>query len=94
MNLSINRIVTAVLIAVLLLLQFQIWTGRGSVQEVSLMKQQLESQRNTNAQLEQQIGRIESEISDLKKGPSTVEEKARYEMGMLKPNEIFVQIAR
>ena len=94
MNLSINRIVTAVLIAVLLLLQFQIWTGRGSVQEVSLMKLQLESQRNTNAQLEQQIGRIESEISDLKKGLSTVEEKARYEMGMLKPNEIFVQIAR
>ena len=94
MNLSINRIVTAVLIAVLLLLQFQIWTGRGSVQEVSLMKQQLESQRNTNAQLEQQIGRIESEISDLKKGLSTVEEKARYEMGMLKPNEIFVQMAR
>ena len=94
MNLSINRIVTAVLIAVLLLLQFQIWTGRGSVQEVSLMKQQLESQRNTNAQLEQQIGRIESEISDLKEGLSTVEEKARYEMGMLKQNEIFVQIAR
>ena len=94
MNLSINRIVTAVLIAVLLLLQFQIWTGRGSVQEVSLMKQQLESHRDTNAQLEQQLGRIESEIADLKEGLSTVEEKARYEMGMLKPNEIFVQIAR
>ena len=66
MNLSINRIVTAVLIAVLLVLQIQIWTGRGSVQEVSLMKQQLESQRDTNAQLEQQISRIESEIADLK----------------------------
>jgi len=64
------------------------------VQEVSLKKQQLESQRDTNAQLEQQISRIESEIADLKEGLSTVEEKARYEMGMLKPNEIFVQIAR
>ena len=45
-------------------------------------------------QLEQDIARTQSEIQDLKDGLSTVEEKARYEMGMVKPNELFIQIAR
>ena len=60
---------------------------------VALMKTELERQRETNAQLEQDIARVQSEIQDLKEGVATVEEKARYEMGMVKPNEVFVQIA-
>ncbi len=91
---SLDRVVLAVLVTLLVVFQFQIWTGHGSVQSVAQMKAQLEVQRERNAVLEQDIARVQSEIQDLKEGLSTVEEKARYEMGMVKPNEVFVQIAR
>ena len=75
------------------MLQYQIWTGRGSVQQVSNMRQALEKQQASNAQLAAGVARLQSEINDLKDGFETVEEKASYELGMVKPNEIFVQIA-
>ena len=88
------RYTVPVILALLLgMLQYQIWTGRGSVQQVSNMRQALEKQQASNAQLEAEVARLQSEIHDLKDGFETVEEKARYEVGMVKPNEIFVQIA-
>ena len=90
----VNRTVIAVLLLLFVLLQYQIWNGSGNVRQVAKMKQDLARQQAANALLEQQIARSQSEIQDLKEGLSTVEEKARYEMGMVKPNEIFVQIAR
>ena len=88
------RYTVPVILALLLgMLQYQIWTGRGSVQQVSNMRQALEKQQASNAQLEAEVARLQSEINDLKDGFETVEEKARYELGMVKPNEIFVQIA-
>ena len=88
------RYTVPVILALLLgMLQYQIWTGRGSVQQVSNMRQALETQQARNAQLEAEVARLQSEIHDLKDGFETVEEKARYELGMVKPNEIFVQIA-
>lgn len=87
-----SRIVPLVLLVLLCLLQYQIWTGRGSVRQVATMKQTLAQQQEANAQLATEIGRLQSEIQDLKEGLSTVEEKARFEMGMVKPNEVFVQI--
>ena len=89
----VSRVVTVVLLLLLVMLQYLIWTGRGSVHRVAVMKTELERQREANAQLEQDIARVKSEIQDLKEGVATVEEKARYEMGMVKPNEVFVQIA-
>ena len=90
----VNRTVIAVLLLLFVLLQYQIWNGSGNVRQVAKMKQDLASQQAANALLEQQIARSQSEIQDLKEGLSTVEEKARYEMGMVKPNEGFGQIAR
>ena len=88
------RYTVPVILALLLgMLQYQIWTGRGSVQQVSNMRQALEKQQASNAQLEGEVARLHSEINDLEDGFETVEEKARYELGMVKPNEIFVQIA-
>ena len=90
----VNRTVIAVLLLLFVLLQYQIWNGSGNVRQMAKMKQDLARQQTANALLEQQIARSQSEIQDLKEGLSTVEEKARYEMGMVKPNEVFVQIAR
>ena len=71
----------------------EIWNGRGSMGQVTLMQQQLLAQRASNQRTEAEIARLQSEVKDLKEGVDTVEAKARYELGMVKANEIFVQIA-
>jgi cell division protein FtsB len=89
-----NRFVPLLLVALLLLIHAQLWFGRGSVREVSAMQQKLEAQKAANAQAQQANERLSSEVRDLKEGVEMVEERARMELGMVKPNEIFVQIAK
>ena len=89
-----KRLVPTLLIALLLILHAQLWFGRGSVRKVSELQSELETQKQKNAQAALANGRLEAEIRDLKEGLEIVEEKARSELGMVKNNEIFVQIAR
>jgi cell division protein FtsB len=74
------------------ILHAQLWFGRGSLPAVARMAQQLDAQKlgNQNARLAND--RLEAEVRDLKEGLEMVEEKARQELGMVKPNEIYVQI--
>jgi len=87
-------IVPIVLVLLLALLQFQLWTGRGSVPEVAQLQKKLNDQKDANAKAQLTNERLESEVSDLKEGNEMVEERARQELGMVKPNEILVQIAK
>jgi cell division protein FtsB len=89
-----NRLVLAALTTLLVILHAQLWFGRGSLPAVARMTQQLEVQKlgNQNARLAND--RLEAEVRDLKEGLEMVEEKARQELGMVKPNEIFVQIIK
>ena len=89
-----NRFVPALLVALLLLVHAQLWFGRGSLASVSALQQQLEAQKAANVQAQQANERLASEVRDLREGLEMVEEKARMELGMVKPNEIFVQIAK
>ncbi|RZL65531.1 MAG: cell division protein FtsB [Variovorax sp.] len=89
-----SRIVPIVLAALLLILQWQLWTGRGSVREVSKLEDQLSVQREDNARAAVANERLASEVNDLKEGLEMVEERARQELGMVKPNEVFVQTTR
>lgn len=89
-----NRIVPAALIALLVILHGQLWFGRGSVPNVSLLMRQLDEQHANNAVAARNNERLAAEISDLREGLEIVEEKARSELGMVKANEIFVQIAK
>ncbi len=89
-----KRLVPAVLVALLLILQGQLWLGRGSVPNVNQLQQKLDLQKVQNAKAKSANERLGSEVSDLKEGVSTVEEKARMELGMVKQGEIYVQIAK
>jgi cell division protein FtsB len=89
-----NRIVPAILIALLVILHGQLWFGRGSVPNVSKLQGQLDTQKRSNAQAGLANERLSAEIHDLQEGLEIVEEKARSELGMVKSNEIYVQIAR
>ncbi len=89
-----RRLVPAALLALLLTLQGQLWFGRGSVPNVARLGEELAAQQRSNAQAERTNSRMEAEIRDLREGLEMVEEKARAELGMVKPNEIFVQVAK
>ena len=87
-----TRIVPIVLVLLLAILQWQMWTGRGSVRDVAQLRDKLALQKEANARATLSNERLASEVSDLKEGLEMVEERARAELGMVKPNEVFVQI--
>lgn len=89
-----NRVVPALLIALLVIIHAQLWFGRGSVPNVALLTEQLKSQNQSNAQALLANEQLSAEVRDLKEGLEMVEEKARLELGMVRPNEIFVQFAK
>ncbi|WP_309679494.1 septum formation initiator family protein [Polaromonas sp.] len=89
-----NRIIPAILIALLVLFHAQLWIGRGSVPSVRELQQRLDGQLAKNAQAQAGNDQLSAEVRDLKEGLEMVEEKARSELGMVKPNEIFVQITK
>ena len=89
-----KRIVSLLLVALLVLLQAQLWFGRGSLPNVARMHAELDAQQAKNQQAALVNARLEAEISDLQEGLEIVEEKARAELGMVKNNEIYVQMAK
>jgi cell division protein FtsB len=88
-----KRLVTAVLLLLLLALQAQLWFGRGSLPNVRQMQDRLAEMSGQNQKAQAENDRLASEVRDLKEGLDMVEEKARSELGMVKPNEIFVQFS-
>ncbi len=89
-----NRFVPLALITLLAILHAQLWYGRGSVPNVSAMTRQLAAQKDKNERARQANERLAAEVRDLREGMEMVEEKARFELGMVRPNEILVQITR
>jgi cell division protein FtsB len=89
-----NRLLPAILITLLLVLQGQIWLGKGSVPTVIELENKIQLQNELNAKAKRINGQLSSEVNDLKEGLNTVEERARHELGMVKANEIFVQIEK
>jgi cell division protein FtsB len=79
------------LLGLLLILQAQLWFGRGSIPDVSQMRVRLDEAKARNLSAQTENDRLAAEVRDLKEGLEMVEEKARGELGMVKPNEIFVQ---
>lgn len=89
-----NRLAPAALVALLVILHSQLWLGRGSVPGVANMTDELNTKKQANLAAQLANGRLASEVRDLKEGLEMVEEKARLELGMVKANEIYVQMAK
>lgn len=86
------RLVTVVLIALLVLIQFPLWWGHGGWLRVHELQQQLAAQQQKNADLKLRNERLQGEVQDLQNGTAAIEERARYELGMVKDSELFVQL--
>lgn len=87
-----QRFVPALLIALLVILHGQLWLGRGSLSAVAGMHAKLNALKAKNELASAANGRLAAEVADLREGLEMVEEKARFELGMVKPNEVFVQV--
>jgi len=88
------RWVTIALAVLLLLVQADLWLGRGSLPQVWKLQRDLAAQQQTNERARERNARVTAEVTDLKEGLEMVEDKARSELVMLKPDEILVQVSR
>ena len=88
------RLITLALAALLLLIQYPLWIGKNGWLRVSDLESQVDASRRKVVELRARNDKLDSEVRDLKEGTGAVEERARYELGMIKQNEIFVQVLR
>lgn len=85
---------TLALIALLLFVQAQLWVGDSGKPRAIGLAMQLDRQQAANAQARLRNERLAAEVRDLREGLEMVEERARQELGMVKPDEILVQVTR
>jgi len=88
------RLVTLLLVVLLGLVHAELWFGKGSVPRVVSLAGQVAEQEAKNAAARQRNEQLAAEVDDLREGLEMVEERARAELGMVKPDEVFVQITR
>ncbi len=86
------KILVVFLIGLLLLLQFRLWVGDGSLSEVWELHQAVAVQNAENLEMLARNNALEAEVKDLKKGKAAIEERARSELGMIQEGETFYQI--
>ena len=83
---------TLILLLVIALLQYPLWFGKGGWVRVWEYERQVQAQREVNQKLEQRNAALDAEVRDLKSGYEAIEERARYELGMIKDGEVFVMV--
>ena len=86
------RWLTVGLLAVIGLLQYPLWVGKGGWLKVWEYDRQLQQQKEVTRTLEIRNAGLDAEVRDLKQGYDAVEERARFELGMIKQDESFIQI--
>ena len=86
------KFVAAGLLILLVLLQYRLWFGDGSVREVAQLQTQISSQEEQNAKLRERNRTLAAEVQDLKKGTTAIEERARTDLGMVGKSETFYQV--
>jgi len=86
------KALSVILLALIALVQYPLWLGKGSWFRVWEVDQQIKSQRDKNRSLQTRNNILDAEVRDLKQGLDAIEERARSEMGMIKQEEIFFQL--
>ena len=85
------RILGAIFVALIVLIQYPLWLGKGGWLRAWEVERQVDAQKAKNRQLEARNASLAAEVRDLKTGTEAIEERARHELGMLRPDEIFYQ---
>ena len=86
------RWISLILVAMILLLQYHLWLGKGGWLKVWDLDRQVKAQKQANQQTQARNAVLDAEVRDLKQGTEAIEERARNELGMIKRDEVFFQI--
>ena len=86
------KVLTLIFAALIALLQYPLWLGKGSWLNVWEVDQQVKVQHQTNQKLQVRNAALDAEVRDLKQGSDAIEERARSELGMVKQDEVFFQV--
>ena len=86
------RLILIILSLLLVLIQYPLWLGKGGWLRVWDLNRQLDTALDKERELKARNDKLAGEVQDLKEGTGAVEERARYELGLVKDGEIFVQI--
>ncbi len=86
------KALTLIFVALIALLQYPLWLGKGSWLRVWDLSHQLSQQQEKNNALKARNDTLDAEVRDLKSGRAAIEERARSELGMVKQDEVFYQV--
>ncbi len=86
------RLLAGILGALIVLIQYPLWLGKGGWLTAWRLESKLEIERARNLQLEGRNAALTAEVRDLKQGTEAIEERARSELGMVRQDEVFFQI--
>ncbi len=86
------RILMGILVFLLVMLQYRLWVGEGSLAEVHNLRREIETQKEKIAKLRGRNLELRAEVENLKHGQEAIEERARSGLGMIRENEIFYQV--
>lgn len=86
------RYAVLILLFLLIALQIKLWTGQGGMREVSALEARVAAQARENDALRVRNDALSADVADLKQGTEAVEERARSELGLIKPGETFYQV--
>ncbi len=86
------RLLIALLLLLLIVLQYRLWVGPGSLAEVNNLKREIAQLREELVGLRERNSALQAEVEDLRSGQSAIEERARSELGMIKEGETFYQV--
>jgi len=86
------RTLAVALAVFVVLLQYPLWFGKGGWLRVWSLERQVQEQKDANVRLRQRNSALDAEVRDLKQGVEAIEERARYELGMIRGDEIFFQV--
>ena len=86
------KIVAIILGALIVLIQYPLWLGKGGWLTAWRLENRLDGEKEKTEQLARRNAGLAAEVRDLKQGTEAIEERARYELGMIRPDEVFYQI--
>ncbi|HET7563305.1 MAG TPA: cell division protein FtsB [Rhodanobacteraceae bacterium] len=81
-----------ILIALLIALQIKLWVGDGGMRDLHGIREHVATQQAENAKLQQRNDALHADVEDLKHGQDAVEARARSQLGLIKPGEVFYQV--
>ena len=84
-----RSLVLLILVVLLGWLQYRLWVGPGSLQELHQLHRAVDRQSTEIVGLQARNQDLRAEVDDLREGRDAVEERARSDLGMIRKKETF-----